>query len=194
MRRTLRNLVGWLAATAVAVAVSWTVIRDATGPQTSAAPVPVIPVTGTPPPDPGAGGASRLAPAATSTTAPSPGRSASTPAPTGSSPASTGTSPAARPTPGPSSAGADPAAADPGPDGTAPGPGVHSYRVTGGQVVLRFDAQQAELISAAPADGYQARSWRADGWLRIDFSGQAGTSSVFVTWNGHPPAIRAVEY
>ena len=70
---------------------------------------------------------------------------------------------------------------------------VHSYTVKGGQVVLSLGATAATLVSATPAEGYSVQVWQEDGWLRVDFSSSGGTSSVFATWNGHPPSVQTYE-
>jgi hypothetical protein len=173
MRRTMRNLAGWLLAAGAAVALSWTVITDATGP-TTAAPIAPIPGSGTPPPLPS--GAVTSAVAGTATASPGPSRSLAPAANASASATRTASSPVAGP--------ASPA--------TTPGT-VRSYQVTGGQVVLLIRDNGARLLSATPAAGYRAQDWQADGWLRVDFTTDAHTSSVFVTWNGHPPAVQTAE-
>jgi hypothetical protein len=170
--RTPMIVVAWLCATAAAVGVSWlgvrTVVHDAVlMPPRLAVPADAL-RTGTPPPTPAATSVlpttPTSAPATTTTTTPA---------------TSTTTTTAASTTMTPGKARVD---------GT-----VHSYTVRGGQVVLSIGATSATLVSATPADGYSVQVWQEDGWLRVDFSSGGGTSSVFATWNGHPPSVQTYE-
>jgi hypothetical protein len=72
----------------------------------------------------------------------------------------------------------------------SPTASARSYTLTGGQVVLSMTNTAARLVSATPASGYEVRTWHAPGWLRVDFSQGGHTSSLFATWNGHPPAVQ----
>jgi hypothetical protein len=65
-----------------------------------------------------------------------------------------------------------------------------TYMVRGGRVLLSVTATAARLVSATPNPGYEVRTWRADGWLRVDFTDGHRTSSLFATWNGHAPAVQ----
>jgi hypothetical protein len=80
------------------------------------------------------------------------------------------------------------------PPSTRPAPSPHtdtrSYTIAGGQVVLSMGATSARLVSATPAAGYEVRTWHAPGWLRVDFTKGERTSSLFATWNGHPPTVQ----
>jgi hypothetical protein len=170
--RTPMIVVAWLCATAAAVGVSWlgvrTVVHDAVlmPPQLA---VPASPVrTGTPPPTPPA-------------TSVLPTTPSSVPPATTTSPAATTTTRAAS-TPTPTTTAKPPVNTN-----------VHSYSVKGGQVVLSLSSTSATLVSATPADGYSVQVWQEDGWLRVDFSSSGGTSSVFATWNGHPPSVQTYE-
>jgi len=73
---------------------------------------------------------------------------------------------------------------------SSPAASVRSYTLTGGQVVLSMTDASARLVSATPASGYEVRTWHASGWLRVDFTRGGHTSSLFATWNGHPPAVQ----
>lgn len=70
---------------------------------------------------------------------------------------------------------------------------VQRYTVKGGEVVLSTTPTQATLVSATPANGYSVQVWQETGWLRVDFSSGNATSSVFATWNGHPPTVQTYE-
>ncbi|MCO5968851.1 hypothetical protein [Actinoallomurus soli] len=87
--------------------------------------------------------------------------------------------------------------ASPRPSSARPTPSPHtdarSYTLTGGQVVLSMTATSARLVSATPAGGYEVRTWHAPGWLRVDFTKDAHTSTLFCTWNGHAPAVQVQE-
>ncbi|MDQ1286891.1 MAG: hypothetical protein QG622_456 [Actinomycetota bacterium] len=73
-------------------------------------------------------------------------------------------------------------------------PGVRAVQVRGGQVLLRLAADSASLVSATPAAGHRVQTWESPGMIRVDFSAESTVSSVFVTWNGHAPDVRTVEY
>ncbi|MFC4511536.1 hypothetical protein [Streptomyces ehimensis] len=86
------------------------------------------------------------------------------------------------PTPPPPSVAASPA-----------GGAVRSYPVRGGRAVFALGETSAALVSAAPDEGWRMRVWKQVGWIRVDFTTGPRASSLFVTWNGHPPLVRAVE-
>lgn len=69
---------------------------------------------------------------------------------------------------------------------------VHSYPVEGGRVTLDLGESAATLVSATPEPGWEMKVWTQDGWIRVDFTStdNATTSSVFCTWNGHPPTVQ----
>lgn len=70
---------------------------------------------------------------------------------------------------------------------------IHSYAVDGGRVVLDLGTASATFVSATPdGGGWQMQVWNQDGWIRVDFTAPAGnsTSTVFCTWNGHPPTVQ----
>jgi hypothetical protein len=66
----------------------------------------------------------------------------------------------------------------------------HTYVIVGGRVLLSITATSARLVSATPDPGYEMRTWRNAGWLRVDFTDGERTSSLFATWNGHPPTVQ----
>lgn len=77
------------------------------------------------------------------------------------------------------------------PGGSTPASGGHvkSYSTAGGRVVLDMDNRSAELVSATPNPGWEMQVWKQVGWLRVDFTGGGGHTSVICTWNGHPPTV-----
>ncbi|MEU5017022.1 hypothetical protein AB0G60_06295 [Streptomyces angustmyceticus] len=77
------------------------------------------------------------------------------------------------------------------PGGSAPAADgrVKSYATAGGRVVFDMGSRSAELVSATPNSGWEMQVWKQDGWIRVDFSGGAGHTSVFCTWNGHSPTV-----
>ncbi|MFF8785446.1 hypothetical protein [Streptomyces sp. NPDC015125] len=83
------------------------------------------------------------------------------------------------------------------PDTTAPGDSVPagdgrvgSYSTAGGRVVFDMGSRAAELVSATPNAGWEMQVWKQDGWIRVDFSAGTAHTSVFCTWNGHPPVVQ----
>jgi hypothetical protein len=163
--------VAWMCATAAAVGVSWlgvrTVVHDAVmKPVQVQLPASVVP-TGTPPPT-----EHMTAILPTSTTSVRPTTTTPPATTTTSSPVATTTTTA---------------------PATTTDANVHRYAVKGGEVVLSMTSTQATLVSATPADGYSVQAWQETGWLRVDFTSGNATSSVFATWNGHPPSVQTYE-
>ncbi|MEU9041388.1 MULTISPECIES: hypothetical protein [unclassified Kitasatospora] len=173
--RTWTLATAWLVATVAAAAVGWlgvnTVLRAAIfgPPQALTVPDRVAAHTAPPIPD------------GTPTPSQSPRPSSPTAVTTPSR-----TAPAAVPSPRTSASATPPTS----PDSTGD---VHGYTVHGGQVTLALGTDSASLVSATPASGYAVTVWRAKGWLRVDFTGNGKTSSVFATWNGHPPMVQSYE-
>ncbi|MEV4439533.1 hypothetical protein AB0K09_11000 [Streptomyces sp. NPDC049577] len=170
MRRGVVHALAWVLATGAAMAVSWYGVRTVlTG--TGHEPPRALPLSRAAVPSPAA-----------SVSATSGVRS---PVPAPSSPPPSSSAPSGRPgAPGPSPSGSRPS---PG------GDGVRSFPVTGGRVVFDLGEGAATLVSATPDEGWEMRVWTQVQWIRVDFVSGARTSSVFVTWNGHPPRVQTVE-
>lgn len=158
----------WALATAAAMAVSWYGVRTVLA-GTAYEPPRALPISGA------------TAPAAV-TPAPAPEPSASP-----SRPAGTPSPPQPSPTPSaPATASGPPTA------GTGAGE-VKSFQVRGGRAVFDLGENAAALVSATPDEGWRMRVWKQTAWIRVDFVAGARTTSVFVTWNGHPPQVQTVE-
>ncbi|MEV4614017.1 hypothetical protein AB0K43_15690 [Kitasatospora sp. NPDC049258] len=166
MRSGLVQLGAWTAATGAAVVLSWlgvhAVLAGTVFEQPTAVPLP-------------------------SAAAPSPTPEGSTAPPTASSTEASATAGASAPA---STQGAAPSRAPS--HRPSPSASVQSVLVPGGRVALDIRADRAELISATPDPGWKMQVWNQQEWMRIDFSHPEGTSSVFVTWNGHPPTVQTV--
>ncbi|WP_354640749.1 hypothetical protein [Kitasatospora camelliae] len=184
MRSGLVHLGAWAAATGAAVALSWlgvhAVLADTVFEQPTAVPLPPAaersPDTSSDAPQPAAETSASASPAQAS------------PSPSASSPAGSPSAPAS-PT-GPATG--RPATSSPPTGSTGSTSSVKSYRVPGGRVALDIRTEDAQLVSATPDPGWQMQVWHGDHWMRIDFSQENRTSSVFVTWNGHPPTVQTV--
>jgi hypothetical protein len=181
--RTVRRLALWAVATGLAVCVSWLGVQRVLATDAATDVPTVVPVDRLA--SPATGGGPPIG-----DRSPVPAPPASTPAPpptpsTGASagPASGGPATGTRPAPGAPASSTAPTAPDDGTD-------VRGYQLTGGRVVLEMTATSARLVSATPQDGWRVQAWQADGWLRVDFSRDATTSSLFATWNGHPPSVQ----
>ncbi|SEN61977.1 hypothetical protein SAMN05216267_1007148 [Actinacidiphila rubida] len=167
VRRGVLHVGAWALATAAAVTLSWFGVRS------------VLRGTAYDPP--------RAVPILAAASRPPQISATHRPRPTTSPPSRTPASPVPpqRPpgTPKPSAAA-----------GTGSG-SVRAYTVLGGRVVLDLGATSASLVSATPNTGWQMRVWTQDGWLRVTFTSSSGSaaSSVFCTWNGHPPAVQRYE-
>jgi hypothetical protein len=123
---------------------------------------------------------------------------ATVPSPDARDSSTAGAKPPTPPTPTPSPSAPEPSVRPPTPE-TSPsaspsdGSEVKNYPVKGGQVVFDIGENSATLVSATPDEGRQMRVWTQTTWIRVDFVAGARTSSVFVTWNGHPPQVQTVE-
>ncbi|GAA2143251.1 hypothetical protein [Actinomadura napierensis] len=167
MRVRFRFTAVWIATTAAGIAISWAGVGHALRGTTLPAPdlAANVPVQrGRPPAPPST--ASPSAPAS------APRRSVS---PTASAGAR-GTAPTS-PSASPSASGK-----------------VRTYVVRSGRVVLSLTSASARLVSAVPDSGFEAKTWRKAGWLRVDLTDGAHGSAVFATWNGHPPIVQVYEY
>ncbi|MFD8597169.1 hypothetical protein ACFV1L_19415 [Kitasatospora sp. NPDC059646] len=176
--RTSTKAMAWVTATAAAAAISWAgvnlVLREAVfGPPDTV----FLPAPANSRPEPGV-----LPPVSTQPPAAGP-----VTAPSQKAPASAGRSAAPS-----ASAPGSPTPAAPSAPATGAGDG-RSYTVRGGQVALSLGPDSATLLSATPGPGWAVKTWRTDTWLRVDFTKDGRTSSVFVTWNGHPPVVDTYE-
>ncbi|WP_436789554.1 hypothetical protein [Yinghuangia sp. YIM S10712] len=209
MRRGVTRFAAWLAVTATAVALSWygvrTVLRGTVFEPPRAPALAADAVHG-PAPDPAS-----LPPASDVTI------SATSQPPTGPSSSPPPASPSARPTSAvPSSAGPSPSGpppttspvVDPSAGGTAQtrsepvfridaadgqAGSTRTYQLKGGRAVFTFTADAATLVAATPGSGWAVKVREGHRWLRVDFTRGGRTSSVFVTWNGHPPLAATYE-
>ncbi|MBT2382953.1 hypothetical protein [Streptomyces sp. ISL-11] len=174
VRRGIMQALAWALATAAAMAVSWYGVRTVLA-GTAYEPPRALPISGTAAP-----AAGRSAPSAH---VPQPSASPSPPAPTAPSPQSAPPSP----TSGIGTARSSETSSSPGAGE------VKNYPVRGGQVVFDLGGDSAALVSATPEEGWQMRVWKQSAWIRVDFVSGTRTTSVFVTWNGHPPQVQTVE-
>ncbi|MFI8182971.1 hypothetical protein ACIF70_20970 [Actinacidiphila glaucinigra] len=96
----------------------------------------------------------------------------------------------ATPRTGPSTAPARPrGSATPARTSSADTGNVHGYTVEGGRVVLDLGEASATLVSATPDSRWEMKVWKQPEWIRVDFVSATTTSSLFCTWNGHPPTV-----
>lgn len=183
VRRAITKVGAWTAVTAAAVALSWygvrSVLRDtvfepprapALGAQHSDGPTPPVPPT--------------ISATARPTGAPSASRST---VPVSPAQASSPKAPTSAPAAPPNARGK----ADNGVDGAGP----HAYEVRGGRASFTFNysPDSATLISATPNPGWSSKVWTSEQWIRVDFTRGTATSSIFVTWNDHPPLAETYE-
>ncbi|MFJ8044910.1 hypothetical protein ACIRBX_30850 [Kitasatospora sp. NPDC096147] len=200
MRNGLVQLGAWTAATGAAVALSWfgvhAVLAETAYEQPTALQLPSS--AANPPSDaPSTPAAPSAEAVSTEAVTPSPSPTASAPAiaPLGTPAPSPSRTPAKKPSPTPSAPSA-PAVAATTPPADQPNPApvssVRSYRVPGGLVALDMQPTTAELVSATPDKDWQMQIWQGDKWLRVDFTKDGATNSVFATWNGHHPDVQTV--
>ncbi len=173
----------WALATAVAMAVSWYGVRTVLA-GTAYEPPRALPISGTAAPSSGRSAGQ----SASSTHTPGPPAS---PRPGAPAPSATRVEPTVSLPP---TAGAGVGAAQ-SPEAQTPSAAgeVKSFPVRGGRAVFDLGESSAALVSATPDEGWQMRVWKQREWIRVDFSAGTRTTSVFVTWNGHPPQVQTVE-
>ncbi|MFC5143330.1 hypothetical protein [Streptomyces aureoversilis] len=184
VRRGIMQALAWMLATAAAMAVSWYGVRTVLA-GTAYEPPRALPISGT--------AAPAIGEPASSARTPGPPPS---PSPSGTaSPSGKQLPPAAPDTSAPGSeAGSGSGSAQSPQAQPRPGAGeVKSYPVRGGQAVFDLGEKSAALVSATPEEGWQMRVWKQSAWIRVDFMAGTKTTSVFVTWNGHPPRVQTVE-
>lgn len=181
VRRAITRVGAWTAVTAAAVALSWygvrSVLRDtvfepprapALGAQHGEGPTTPAPPT--------------ISATARASGSPSASRTATPVSPAQASSPKAQTS---APPPPPDSRGK----ADSGTGNS------HGYEVRGGRASFTFNynPDSATLISATPNPGWSSKVWTSDQWIRVDFTRGTATSSIFVTWNDHPPLAETYE-
>ncbi|MFG2196191.1 hypothetical protein [Streptomyces sp. NPDC048639] len=177
MQRGLVHAVAWTLATGAAVTLSWWGVHTVLA-GTAYDPPRALPVTADATERTGA--ADGAEPESSSTRR-------GTPSPSGSSQAEPPKEPAKKP--GPSATGPGS-----GPSGTTGTTGdVKSYSATGGRAVFELDRYSAELVSATPDSGWRVQVWKQSEWIRVNFTKDARTTSVFCTWNGHAPTVQVVD-
>ncbi|MFG1805953.1 hypothetical protein [Streptomyces sp. NPDC049040] len=163
MHRGLLHTCVWALTTAAAATLSWFGVHSVLR-GTAYDPPRALPVT---------------APALASSTH-RPQAATSTPRPAAPAPATRAATPA--PPPAPTTVAATTAPAN-----------VHGYTMRGGRVVLALGPSAATLVSATPNPGWKMQVWPEDGWLRVTFTSADAASTVFCTWNGHPPSVESYE-
>jgi hypothetical protein len=182
MHRLTRYCAGWVIATTAATGVSWVAIQNLVTTAALSQPVPpaasVSTATGAP--------VTTAAPRATGTK--KTGRASGAPAPRTSATDDRAADGQA----------ADGQAADGRPSDQAgastKAPTVKGYSLKGGQIVLELRPDAVELVSAVPAAGYRTETWKTEYWLRVDFVGDDGRSSVIASWYDHAPAVQETEF
>lgn len=176
----LRLLIAWSVATLTGLTVSWLGVQQAVSGATYDDALGAVPAVSGRPPTAG--------PVTTPTAAPDGSASPSRRGGEGRSPAAP--SPTAPNTSaGPSAGGSTGSAPAPSPSGR-----VRTYAVKSGRVVLSIYPAGARLVSASPEQGFQVKTARNEGWLRVDLTDGVHGSAVFATWNGHPTMVQVYEY
>ncbi|TDE36887.1 hypothetical protein [Actinomadura sp. 6K520] len=176
MRGRVGFIAVWTATTLTGMAISWAGVSGALRGTAEATPdlAAEVPVRHGRPPVSGPS----AAPSATSGE-PSPSASAS------ASPSRPGGSPTAAPGGGRS----------PYPETSRrPDERVRTYTVKSGRVVLALSDESARLVSATPDDGFQAKVWRQEKWLRVDLTDDVHGSAVFATWHDGAVRVQVYEY
>ncbi|WP_405912326.1 hypothetical protein OG760_11695 [Streptomyces sp. NBC_00963] len=187
MIRRLTQALAWSLATGAATTLTWWGVHSVMAGTAYDLPR-ALPVAGSPEllssatqrpeePDPGSPGTGQ------SPGSPSPAHASGSASPPSSpSPSASASAPASRP-----SSGSSESSVSSGSSGSSGD--VRSYTSSGGRVVFDLGATSAELVSAAPADGWQMRVWKQPEWIRVTFTKGQRSVSVFCTWNGHKPTV-----
>ncbi|MFF4058251.1 hypothetical protein ACFYZ8_01125 [Streptomyces sp. NPDC001668] len=170
MRRGLVHVLAWLLATGAAVTLSWWGVHTVMA-GTAYDPPRALPIT-----------------AAEATTQESKPLASPTPTPTRTGRSTPSKSPA--PTPSPTTARPVPSKS---PSPTASGR-IKSYDTAGGRAVFDLGEKSATLVSATPGTGWSMQVWKAESWIRVEFSSGADRVSVFCTWHDGPPRVEIGTY
>ncbi|MGW7264713.1 hypothetical protein [Streptomyces sp. NPDC054842] len=173
MHRGLVHVLAWSLATGAAVTLSWWGVHTVMA-GTAYDPPRALPITAAD------ATTQESKPLASSTSRPSPPKSATrkprrTPGPT------------TTPSPAPSRS------ASPGPGPSASGQ-VKSYGTDGGRAVFDLGKTSATLVSATPAPGWSMQVWKTETWIRVEFGSGADRVSVFCTWHDGPPRVEIGTY
>ncbi|WP_406268244.1 hypothetical protein [Streptomyces sp. NBC_00191] len=175
MHRGLVHAMAWSLSTGAAVTLSWwgvhTVMSGTAYDRPRALPISADAAT------------TQGARPQASSTQRQPSPTASKPATPDKSPKSSATASAGKPS------GTKPPYSQPSSSPSAPG-NVKGYTVDGGRVVFDIAKTWAELVSATPDAGWQMQVWKQPEWIRVTFTRDGKESSVFCTWNGHPPMVQ----
>lgn len=176
MGRPLVHAAAWALATSAAVTLSWFGVHTVLDSTEYDAPR-TLPLSGK---------ESTAAPGASSTQKPpepSPTRASSTPSESRSSKPP-------RPTPptrGQESSGPPYESSPPGAPRSAGD--VRSASVPGGRAVFDMRDDYATLVSATPDGGWDTQVWKDTTWIRVTFSKDGTSSSIFCRWDDGPPRI-----
>lgn len=170
MKVPFRFMLVWGAVTATGMAISWAGVGDALRGTVLASPdlTAGLPVATGRPPTPPTSAADSAPPVRATAPASSP-------------------SPSSRRTPARATASASPSAGPP--DGKR-----RTYDVRSGRVVLAVGPRSAELVSAAPDNGFQTKVWRKSTWIRVELTDGTHGSAVIASWNDHPTIVQIYEY
>ena len=174
MRRGLIHVLAWSLATGAAVTLSWWGVHTVMA-GTAYDPPRALPITA-------ADATTQDArPQVSSTSRPTPSKSARQPSPKAGSgkPSATPSSPSpSRSTGSGSSASGE----------------VKSYDTEGGRAVFDLGKASATLVSATPASGWSMQVWKTETWIRIEFASGADRVSVFCTWHDSAPKVDVGTY
>lgn len=182
-------VLGWLAATLVAVGVAWGGVQMVSG--RVVRPLPLTALTTSPTSSPSTVGTDTPDPSSSS---PSPTRTvepgvSGTPSPPTGSPATTA-SPTSPPpaTPDGGQTTTAPATPNSSPEPTpAPEPEVRSYELVGGSVTLRFEPGVVTIVKAVPRSGYRLKmEGSGSNEASVEFESEEHRSKVKGWWEGGP--------
>ncbi|WP_055485125.1 hypothetical protein [Streptomyces sp. WMMB 322] len=70
---------------------------------------------------------------------------------------------------------------------------VGGASVAGGRAVFDMREDYATLVSATPNDGWDTQVWKDTTWIRVTFTKDGQSSSVFCRWDGGPPRIESYD-
>ncbi|MFI1966073.1 hypothetical protein ACH429_18530 [Streptomyces pathocidini] len=191
MQRGLVHAAAWSLATGAAVTLSWwgvhTVLSGTAYDPPRALPIPSNATSGSEP----AGGAEPQSSSTRRPKSPSPsGMKTEKPPQTPNKPDADGDDTVESADTGSSQPSTRPPSTPPEtPTATA---NVKSYAPQGGRVAFDLGESSAELVSATPDSGWQMQVWKQTEWIRVNFTKGENTTSVFCTWNGHPPKVEVV--
>jgi hypothetical protein len=178
-RRAFVHAAAWASATSAAVTLSWFGVHTVLA-GTEYDPPRSLPIADGSPTTTGPG-------------SPSPQQPEPTPSPTKTGPSVPEKPRPTKSAPAPGGERTTKPPSEPEPDEPRESGRVRGASVAGGRAVFDMRDDYATLVSATPNDGWDTQVWKDTTWIRVTFSKDGASSSIFCRWDGAPPRIESYD-